>query len=120
MDLCGCANTGVKPASSRNGEQEPACRRADAAGVRRRAAQAMVSTRKFSITVLASSFSAASFSAASALAASPSVELDVEHLALAHARDARNAERLQRALDRLALRIEHAGFQRDGDAGFHG
>ena len=27
---------------------------------------------------------------------------------------------LQRAFDRLALRIENAGFQGDGDAGFHG
>ncbi len=79
----------------------------------------VTSTRKFSITVLASSFSAASFSVASAFAASPPVKLDVEHLALPHARDARDAERLQRALDRLPLRIEHAILQRDSDAGFH-
>src|SRR5262245_60785291 len=39
------------------------------------------------------------------------VELQVENLALAHAADAGNAERLQRPLDRLALRIEDAGFQ---------
>src|SRR5262249_56729750 len=43
-------------------------------------------------------------------------ELDVEHLALAHARDPWDAERLERAFDRLPLRIEHAGFQCYGDA----
>src|SRR5688500_17626036 len=47
------------------------------------------------------------------------VKLDVEHLALAHAGDALDAERFQRALDSLALRIEHAALQGDGDAGFH-
>src|SRR5690606_34097488 len=46
-------------------------------------------------------------------------KLDVEHLALPDAGDAIDAERLQRALDGLALRIEDAGFQRDGDARFH-
>src|SRR4051812_48827650 len=46
-------------------------------------------------------------------------DLDVEHLALSHTADALDAERLQRALDGLALRIEHAGFERYGDAGFH-
>src|SRR3974390_3190722 len=52
-------------------------------------------------------------------AVADAVDLDVEHLALAHAGDALDAERAQRAFDRLALRIENAGFQRDGDARFH-
>ena len=47
------------------------------------------------------------------------LDLDVEYFALAHAGDAGNAERLERALDRLALRIENAGFESDGDARFH-
>ena len=47
-------------------------------------------------------------------------ELNVEHLALPDARDAFDAKRLQRALDRLALRIEDAGFESNDDAGFHG
>src|SRR5262249_57311616 len=47
------------------------------------------------------------------------VELDVEHLALAHAGDAGNTERLERAFYRLALRVEHARLEGDGDAGFH-
>src|SRR5258707_14991115 len=47
-------------------------------------------------------------------------DLDVEHLALAHAGDAADAERFERALDRLALRIEDAGLEGDGDARFHG
>src|ERR1700750_2396263 len=47
-------------------------------------------------------------------------ELDVEHLALAHTGDAADAERFERALDRLALRIEDAGLEGDGDARFHG
>ena len=46
-------------------------------------------------------------------------DLDVEYLALAHARDPGDAERLERALDRLALGIENAGFECDGDAGLH-
>src|SRR5258706_16459489 len=47
-------------------------------------------------------------------------DLDVEHLALTHAGDAADAERFERALDRLALRIEDAGLEGDGDARFHG
>src|SRR5262245_15655329 len=47
-------------------------------------------------------------------------DLDVEDLALADAGDAVNAERLQRPLDRLALRVEYAGFQGNSDAGLHG
>src|SRR5258707_14617147 len=47
-------------------------------------------------------------------------DLDVEHLALAHAGDAADAERFEGALDRLALRIEDAGLEGDGDARFHG
>ena len=70
--------------------------------------------------MLASSLSAASFNAASALALSDARELDVEHLALADAGDAIDAERFQRAFDGLALRIEDAGFQRNGDTRFHG
>src|SRR5690606_9825747 len=46
-------------------------------------------------------------------------KLDIEYFSLAHALDAFNAERLQRALDRLALRIEYAGFERDRNARFH-
>src|SRR5262252_8887649 len=46
--------------------------------------------------------------------------LDVKYLALAHTRDAVDAERSQRPLDRLALGIENAGFQRHGDLSFHG
>ncbi len=46
-------------------------------------------------------------------------DLDVEHLALAHAGDAGDAERFERALDRLALRIENAGLECDCDAGLH-
>src|SRR5262249_11670057 len=48
-----------------------------------------------------------------------SLDFDVEHLALPHARHAGNAERLERAFDRLALGIEDAGFERDGDTRFH-
>src|SRR6516164_6033607 len=48
-----------------------------------------------------------------------SLDLDVEDLALAHARDAGDAERFERAFDRLALGIEDAGFEGDGDAGLH-
>src|SRR5579871_2779133 len=47
------------------------------------------------------------------------LDLDVEHFALPHAGDAADAERFQRALDRLALRIQNPRFQGDGDAGFH-
>src|SRR5580692_12679918 len=47
-------------------------------------------------------------------------ELDVEDLALTHACDPFYAERTQRALDRLALRIENPVLQSDGDARFHG
>src|SRR5262245_11662145 len=46
--------------------------------------------------------------------------LDVKYLALAHTRDAVDAERSQRTLDRLALGIENAGFQRHSDLSFHG
>src|SRR5262245_22769037 len=47
------------------------------------------------------------------------VDLDVEHLALAHAGHAGDAERLERALDRLALRIEDAGLEGHGNTGLH-
>src|SRR3954470_21392107 len=46
-------------------------------------------------------------------------DFDIEHLALANARDAIDAERLQRALDCLPLWIEHAGLQSDSDTRFH-
>src|SRR5271166_2346707 len=46
------------------------------------------------------------------------IDLDVEDLALSHALDALDGERPQRPLDRLALRIEHPGFERDGNARF--
>src|SRR4029079_7930478 len=48
------------------------------------------------------------------------LDLDIEDLALTHTGNAGNAERAQRALDRLALRVENAGLQRDSDTGFHG
>src|SRR5262249_57662885 len=48
-----------------------------------------------------------------------SLDLDVEDLALAHARYAGYAERFERAFDRLALGIEDAGFEGDADAGLH-
>src|SRR5262245_9599865 len=46
-------------------------------------------------------------------------KLDVEDLALADAAHAGEAERGERALDRLALRIEDARFEGDGDARLH-
>src|SRR5262249_56221299 len=46
-------------------------------------------------------------------------DLDVEDFALPHARHARDAERFERAFDRLALRIENAGFEGNRDAGLH-
>src|SRR5271165_4999788 len=46
------------------------------------------------------------------------IDLDVEDLSLSHALDALDGERPQRPLDRLALRIEHPGFERDGNARF--
>src|SRR5215472_14289929 len=46
-------------------------------------------------------------------------DLDVEHLALPHARNSRDAERLEGTFDRLSLGIEDAGLQRDGDASLH-
>src|SRR5262245_35165556 len=47
------------------------------------------------------------------------LDLDVEHLALPHARHAGDAKRLERALDRLALGIEDAGLEGDGNARLH-
>src|ERR1700712_1626912 len=47
-------------------------------------------------------------------------KLDVEHLALAHAGDAIDAERFKRPFDGLALGIENSRFESDGDACFHG
>src|SRR5579859_4656199 len=44
------------------------------------------------------------------------LDLDVEHLTLADAGDAADAERFQRALDRLPLGIQNPRFQGDGDA----
>src|SRR5437764_3768240 len=46
-------------------------------------------------------------------------ELDVEDFPLADARYARNAQRFERALNRLPLRVENPGFESDGDAGLH-
>ncbi|CDX17475.1 hypothetical protein MPL3356_240040 [Mesorhizobium plurifarium] len=46
-------------------------------------------------------------------------ELDVEHLALAHLADAVEAQPRERVLDRLALRVEDAVLEGDGDTGFH-
>src|SRR4029079_7777972 len=47
------------------------------------------------------------------------LDLDVEDLALAHARHAIDAERLERALDRLALRVEDARLEGDGHTSLH-
>src|SRR5208282_3397706 len=47
------------------------------------------------------------------------IDLDVENLALAHAFKPVDGKALERALDRLALRIEHSGFQGHDDARFH-
>src|SRR5579883_1833392 len=46
-------------------------------------------------------------------------EVELDHLALAHVVDAREAQRSERVADRLALGIEHARFERDVDARFH-
>src|SRR5271165_4823659 len=46
------------------------------------------------------------------------LDLNVEDLSLSHALDALDRERPQRPFDRLALRIEHPGFERDGNARF--
>src|SRR6187200_2634756 len=49
------------------------------------------------------------------------VQHHVEDLALAHRADAGKAERAERALDCLALRVEHAGLESNGYAGLdHG
>src|SRR4029078_5460101 len=45
--------------------------------------------------------------------------LDLDIFAFAHALNPTKAKGMQRTLDGLALRIEHAGFQGDGDARFH-
>src|ERR1700756_907221 len=47
------------------------------------------------------------------------LDLDIEDFALAHARHAFDAQRFERPFDRLALGIEDAGFEGDGDAGLH-
>ena len=67
--------------------------------------------------MLARSFSQASFNVRSA--STPSASFDVEDLALPYTVDAGHVERAQRALDRLALRIENARLERDGDARLH-
>src|SRR6185437_14519505 len=46
-------------------------------------------------------------------------KLNVEHLALTDTGDAIDTERFQCPLDGLALRIENAGLQCNGDARFH-
>src|SRR5690606_6190869 len=45
------------------------------------------------------------------------LQLDVEHLALADRADAAEAEAGEGMLDGLALRVEHAVLEGDGDAG---
>ena len=45
-------------------------------------------------------------------------DFDLDILALTDTINRAEAERMQRALDRLALRIEHAGLRRDGDTRF--
>ncbi len=56
-------------------------------------------------------FSHAAFSAASRAGFVGPVEFDVEQLALPDAGDPVDAQRLQRALDGLALRVKHAVFR---------
>src|SRR5271166_3471326 len=53
------------------------------------------------------------------LLAVTAIQFDVEHLALAHARNAGDAQRPERALDRLPLGIEDAGLQSDNDTSLH-
>ena len=72
------------------------------------------------MTVLASSFSQAALSEASAAAVSAVPSSMSKTLPWRTTVDALDAERPQRAFDRLALRIEDAGLEGDGDAGFHG
>src|SRR3972149_3582486 len=45
--------------------------------------------------------------------------LDLDIFTLAHIANRAEAERMERAGDRLALRVEHARLQRDGDARLH-
>ena len=47
------------------------------------------------------------------------VEFDVEDLALPHALDPIDMERLERPFNGFALRIEDAASERDDDPGFH-
>src|SRR5688572_7031324 len=46
-------------------------------------------------------------------------ELDVEHLALPYGADAGKAQRPERSLDGLALWVEDAGLESNGDASLH-
>src|SRR5215467_5658148 len=46
--------------------------------------------------------------------------VDLDIFALAHIANRAEAERMKRAGNGLALRVEHALFQRDGDARLHG
>src|SRR6266446_10067919 len=48
------------------------------------------------------------------------LDLDVEYLALPDAGDAGDAERFQRAFDRLALGVQNTRFQGHGHTGLHG
>ena len=68
------------------------------------------------MTVLASSLRHMS-SMSESLGAVGKVELD--QLARADVVDAGKAEALERMVDRLALRVEHAGLEGDEDARFH-
>jgi hypothetical protein len=46
-------------------------------------------------------------------------EVKLDHLALTHPGDAFEPQRAERVAHGLALRIKDAGFQHDGNAGFH-
>ena len=47
------------------------------------------------------------------------LHLDLDIFALAHIANRAEAKRVQRARDRLSLRVEHPGLERDGDARLH-
>ncbi len=71
---------------------------------------------KFSITVLASNLRHIVFDVGVAGAVG---EVELDQLSGADIVDPGKAETFERMMDRLALRIEHAGLEGDENAGFH-
>ena len=69
--------------------------------------------------MLASSFSHISPTSARAAPVVAAGELELDHLADPHLADPVEAERAEGVAHRLALRVEHAGLQRDVDARLH-